>query len=639
MEKDVVAIIGPQSPRVAHVISEVVDELHIPLLSFGATDPSLSALQFPYFLCVTQSDYFQMQAIADLAEHYGWKEVISIFVDDDYGRSGITALGDALAKKRSKISFKAAFIPSAPSSAIRDLLVQVNLLESRVYVLHVNPDSGLTVFSVAKELGMLNNGSVSNATDWLMGDLDSSKMSDPDTRNITQGDTNGSALHLSTLRVFEQGKSFSSDTKYDENCTGKIQFNSTGRDLINPAYDIINIGGSGPWKIRDGSKTPNFSDLVEMIPENVSTLFKISILNMKEVKKYDAVVGDITIVSNRTKIVDFTQPFIGSGLVIVSPVKGINSSAWAFLKPFSVQMWCVTGAFFLLVGAIVWILEHRINPEFRGSPSPQLVTIFWVTSDDSDDEHDNNESNPRVVDNGPYCAYPAIFYCGNNNFDIFELENLDENQFLKNQVNTLTCELQGKIKSTSHEIEVLEKEKQGLHDKVVFLIKEVNGAKEKVKSTLDELHSAKLDLVLSQQKLDKFCHGAMNIDKMLCMGKTDSDKRGLGYEKSLSMAMTPQITNFMKRTASTSMPKYNVISTTHNRSKWAFYSKIYYCSLCGRKGHITFFCRFVGPYQPYARPVNGYRYNSNVITNNVKSEIMSRWFAQETTGRRTCQSI
>ncbi|KAF6173544.1 hypothetical protein GIB67_042674 [Kingdonia uniflora] len=94
--------------------------------------------------------------------------------------------------------------------------------------------------------------------------------------------------------------------------------------------------------------------------------------------KYDAVVGDITIVTNRTKIVDFTQPFIGSGLVVVSPVKGINSSAWAFLKPFSVQMWYVIGAFFLLVGAVVWILEHRINPEFRGPPSQQLVTIFWL---------------------------------------------------------------------------------------------------------------------------------------------------------------------------------------------------------------------------------------------------------------------
>ncbi|PRQ31051.1 putative ionotropic glutamate receptor [Rosa chinensis] len=41
-------------------------------------------------------------------------------------------------------------------------------------------------------------------------------------------------------------------------------------------------------------------------------------------------------------------------------------------------MWLVTGAFFLFVGVIVWILEHMINHEFRGPPREQLMTIFWL---------------------------------------------------------------------------------------------------------------------------------------------------------------------------------------------------------------------------------------------------------------------
>lgn len=82
--------------------------------------------------------------------------------------------------------------------------------------------------------------------------------------------------------------------------------------------------------------------------------------------------------TNRTRIVDFTQPYIESGLVIVAPVKERTSSPWAFLKPFTIQMWGVTGALFLFVGAVVWILEHRTNTEFRGSPRQQLVTIFWL---------------------------------------------------------------------------------------------------------------------------------------------------------------------------------------------------------------------------------------------------------------------
>lgn len=95
---------------------------------------------------------------------------------------------------------------------------------------------------------------------------------------------------------------------------------------------------------------------------------------------FDAAVGDIAIVTNRTKIVDFTQPYATSGLVVVAPFKKLNTGAWAFLRPFSLQMWAVTAAFFIVIGIVVWILEHRINDEFRGPPKKQVTTILWLVS-------------------------------------------------------------------------------------------------------------------------------------------------------------------------------------------------------------------------------------------------------------------
>jgi len=92
---------------------------------------------------------------------------------------------------------------------------------------------------------------------------------------------------------------------------------------------------------------------------------------------FDAAVGDIVITMSRTKTVDFTQPFIESGLVILAPIKKHITSSWAFLQPFTLGMWCVTGLSFLVVGAVIWILEHRINDEFRGSPRQQIITIVW----------------------------------------------------------------------------------------------------------------------------------------------------------------------------------------------------------------------------------------------------------------------
>ena len=94
-------------------------------------------------------------------------------------------------------------------------------------------------------------------------------------------------------------------------------------------------------------------------------------------QNFDAAVGDISIVTKRSKIVDFTQPYVESGLVVVVPVKDIDSNAWAFLRPFTVEMWCTTVAFFVIVGAVVWILEHRLNPEFRGHPKKQVMNVLW----------------------------------------------------------------------------------------------------------------------------------------------------------------------------------------------------------------------------------------------------------------------
>lgn len=337
VENDVVAAIGPQSSGISHVISHVVNELQVPLLSFGATDPTLSALQYPYFIRTTQSDYFQMHAVADFVDYYGWREVIAIFVDDDYGRNGISVLGDALSTKRAKISYKAAFSSGAPKSAINDLLAGVNLMESRVYVVHVNPDTGLSIFSVAKSLNMMGSGYVWIATDWLPSVLDSMQPN-PETMNLLQGvvalrhhtpdtdskknfmsrinnpnqkgsvrlnsyalyaydsvwlaaraldvffneggnisfsndpklqDTSNSTLHLTSLHIFDGGQQYL-QTILRMNMTGlsgRFQYDMD-KNLDHPAYDILNIGGSGSRRVGYWS---NYSHLSVVAPEILYT--------------------------------------------------------------------------------------------------------------------------------------------------------------------------------------------------------------------------------------------------------------------------------------------------------------------------------------------------------------------------------
>ncbi|KAG7978475.1 hypothetical protein I3843_05G084800 [Carya illinoinensis] len=540
METDTVAILGPQNAVMAHVLSHIANELHVPLLSFTALDPTLSPLQYPYFIQTAPNDQFQMTAIADMISYFGWGEVVAVFSDDDQSRNGVIALGDKLAERRCKISYKAALPPdpTATRREVKDQLVKVRMMEARVIVLHTFYKTGLLVFDEAQNLGMMETGYVWIATTWLSTVLDSTSPLSSKTANSIQGvltlsphtpdseskrsfisqwhnlsngsiglnpyglyayDTvrmlaraiklffdqggtmsfsnitslsqmRGGALNLGALSIFDGGKQLLNNILQTNmtGLTGPIQFNSD-RSPFRPAYDILNMIGNGyrqigywsnysglsvvtpeilyarppnrsissqqldsvvwpggttkkprgwvfpnngkqlrigvpnrvsysnfvllssvngtdkvqgycvdvflaainllPYAVPhmfipfgDGHKNPNFNELVNMVATNA----------------FDAAVGDIAIVTNRTKSVDFTQPYIESGLVVVAPIKKF-SRAWAFLRPFTPWMWVVTAAFFLIVGTVVWILEHRINDDFRGPPKKQLVTIMWFS--------------------------------------------------------------------------------------------------------------------------------------------------------------------------------------------------------------------------------------------------------------------
>ncbi|XP_021275361.1 glutamate receptor 3.2 isoform X1 [Herrania umbratica] len=539
METDKVAIIGPQNSVMAHVLSHLVNELHVPLLSFTALDPSLSPLQYPFFVQTAPNDLFQMIAIAEMVSYFGWADVIALFSDDDQSRNGIITLGDKLSERRCRISYKGALSPdpTATRSEVSRELAKIQMMESRVIVLHTFSKTGLLVFDVAKSLGMMGKEYVWITSSWLSTVLDSTSPLKSETANsirgaltlrphtpdskrkrnfmsrwnqlsngsigfnpyglyaydtvwmiaravkllLDQGGTlsfsndtrlnglSGRTLNLSALNTFDGGKQLLKNILETNTTglTGPMQFNQE-RSLINPSFDIINAIETGNqligyWSNYSGlsivspetlyGKKPNRSSSNQQldsvvwpggettkprgwvfpnngrelrigIPKRVSYRDFVLLVNgtdnvegycidvflaairllpyavpyrfipfgdghknpsyyelVSEVSAgvFDGVVGDIAIVTNRTKIVDFTQPYVESGLVVVAPVKKISSSPWSFSRPFTPLMWAVTAAFFLIVGAVVWILEHRINDEFRGPPKQQIVTILWFS--------------------------------------------------------------------------------------------------------------------------------------------------------------------------------------------------------------------------------------------------------------------
>lgn len=181
-----VAMIGPISSSVAHTISDIAKGLHFPLVSFAATDPTLSALQFPFFLRTTPNDAHQMSTLVELINFYGWKEVISVYSDDELGRNGVAALDDELYKKRSRISYKVPLSVHSDEKFLTDALNKSKSIGPRVYILHFGPDPLLRIFDIAQKLQMMTHEYVWLATDWLSVTLDSS-LSDKGTLKRLEG--------------------------------------------------------------------------------------------------------------------------------------------------------------------------------------------------------------------------------------------------------------------------------------------------------------------------------------------------------------------------------------------------------------------------------------------------------------------
>ncbi|KAA8550526.1 hypothetical protein F0562_002210 [Nyssa sinensis] len=93
-------------------------------------------------------------------------------------------------------------------------------------------------------------------------------------------------------------------------------------------------------------------------------------------QNYDAAVGDTRIKSNRSLYVDSTLPYTDMGVGTVAPVVE-NKNMWIFFKPIDSGLWITSVSFFIIMGFVVWAIEHPINEEFQGAPAQQIGTALW----------------------------------------------------------------------------------------------------------------------------------------------------------------------------------------------------------------------------------------------------------------------
>ncbi|XP_062198782.1 glutamate receptor 2.8-like [Phragmites australis] len=159
------AIIGPQKSSQAVFISDLGNKSQVPIISFTATSPSLFSSSLPYFVRATLNDSAQVTSIASLIKAYGWREVVPIYEDTDYGRDIIPYFVDALQVIDARVPYRSVIPLSAKSEQITQELFRLMTMETRVFIVHMSSILASLLFIKAKEIGMMTKGYV-----WIMTD-------------------------------------------------------------------------------------------------------------------------------------------------------------------------------------------------------------------------------------------------------------------------------------------------------------------------------------------------------------------------------------------------------------------------------------------------------------------------------------
>jgi polar amino acid transport system substrate-binding protein len=156
-----------------------------------------------------------------------------------------------------------------------------------------------------------------------------------------------------------------------------------------PSKLRVGVAGSAPFVVKKGESVDGIAVQVwqqlatrsglkfELHPQpNVATaLAKVA------AGELDVAIGPISITAERAEKVTFTQPYYHSSLAIAAPSS--EKTTWQKLKPFFSRPFLVGIATLLailcIVGFLVWVVEHRRNPDqFPRHPVRGVGNGIWL---------------------------------------------------------------------------------------------------------------------------------------------------------------------------------------------------------------------------------------------------------------------
>ena len=150
---------------------------HVPVVSFSSTSRLLSdRARFRYFFRTVPSDELQAQAIVDILHFLRWQYVITVASDNEYGRSGVSALKQIIqnGKKNICIVVDELFSRKGETEGLRGMFKKIKQFpKAKVIVLYVEFPDAKYFLDKAKAAGLKDYMFI--ASDSWAGSLESIK--------------------------------------------------------------------------------------------------------------------------------------------------------------------------------------------------------------------------------------------------------------------------------------------------------------------------------------------------------------------------------------------------------------------------------------------------------------------------------
>ena len=79
-------------------------------------------------------------------------------------------------------------------------------------------------------------------------------------------------------------------------------------------------------------------------------------------------IGTVNFAMNKKReaAIDFSMPFINTGLVMTTKIEEAKSDAFFWTKPFDVDLWYAILAFAVLMVLLIWLYDHMSPFGFYG---------------------------------------------------------------------------------------------------------------------------------------------------------------------------------------------------------------------------------------------------------------------------------